>query len=88
MICAIGLVWLGIYPQTFLDVSHSSMQWLVNSYVPVQEVVETVQQTATQLDHVEINNHELHSIIFYAYAFSTGDDCCFDGSRRHAVNFN
>ncbi|MGK7829492.1 hypothetical protein ACSRC8_08930, partial [Acinetobacter baumannii] len=30
------------------------MQWLVNSYVPVQEVVETVQQTATQLDHVEI----------------------------------
>ncbi len=54
MICAIGLVWLGIFPQTFLDVSHSSMQWLVNSYVPVQEVVETVQQTATQLDHVEI----------------------------------
>ena len=33
------------------------------------------------------NNHELHSIIFYAYAFSTGDDCCFDSSRRHAVNF-
>ena len=54
MICVIGLVWLGIYPQTFLDVSHSSMQWLVNSYMPVQEVVETVQQTATQLEHVEM----------------------------------
>ncbi len=54
MICVIGLVWLGIYPQTFLDVSHSSMQWLVNSYMPVQEVVETVQQAATQLEHVEM----------------------------------
>ncbi|MGN5765421.1 NADH-quinone oxidoreductase subunit M [Acinetobacter calcoaceticus] len=54
MICVIGLVWLGIYPQTFLDMSHSSMQWLVNSYMPVQEVVETVQQAATQLEHVEM----------------------------------
>ena len=54
MICVIGLLWLGLYPQTFLDVSHSSMQWLVNSYMPVQEVVETVQQTATQLEHVEM----------------------------------
>ena len=23
MICVIGLLWLGLYPQTFLDVSHS-----------------------------------------------------------------
>ena len=54
MICVIGLLWLGLYPQTFLDMSHSSMQWLVNSYMPVQEVVETVQQTATQLEQVEM----------------------------------
>ncbi len=54
MLCAVGLVWLGIYPQTFLDVSQSSMQWIVNSYMPVQEVVEVVQQTATQLEHVEM----------------------------------
>lgn len=32
MICVIGLVWLGLYPQSFLDVSQASMQWLVNSY--------------------------------------------------------
>jgi len=30
------------------------MQWLVNSYMPVQEVVETVQQAATQLEQVEM----------------------------------
>ncbi len=54
MLCALGLVWLGLYPQTFLDVSNSSMAWLANSYIPVQEVVETVQQTATQLENVEI----------------------------------
>ena len=54
MICVIGLVWLGLYPQTFLDVSHSSMQWIANSYMPVHEVVETVQQAATQLEPVEM----------------------------------
>ena len=54
MICVIGLLWLGLYPQTFLDMSHSSMRWLVNSYMPVQEVVETVQQAATQLEQVEM----------------------------------
>ncbi len=54
MICAIGLLWLGLYPQTFLDMSHSSMQWLVNSYMPVNEVVDTVQQATTQLEPVEM----------------------------------
>lgn len=54
LICAFGLVWLGLYPQTFLDVSNSSMAWLANSYIPVQEAVEAVQQTATQLENVEI----------------------------------
>ena len=34
LIAALGLVWLGLYPQTILDVSHSSMQWIVNSYLP------------------------------------------------------
>ena len=53
MICVIGLVWLGIYPQTFLDVSHSSMAWIANSYMPVQEVVDTMQQVVTQ-PNVEI----------------------------------
>ncbi len=54
MICALGLLWLGLYPQTFLDVSNSSMAWLANSYIPVQEVAEVVQQTTTQLETVEI----------------------------------
>lgn len=53
MICVIGLVWLGIYPQTFLDISHSSMAWIANSYMPVQEVVDTMQQVVTQ-SNVEI----------------------------------
>lgn len=34
LIAVIGLVWLGLYPQTVLDVSHSSMQWIVDSYLP------------------------------------------------------
>jgi NADH-quinone oxidoreductase subunit M len=54
MVCLIGLVWLGLYPQTFLDISHSSMQWLANSYSPVQPVVDLTQQAATQLSNVEI----------------------------------
>jgi NADH-quinone oxidoreductase subunit M len=55
LICAVGLLWLGLYPQTFLDVSNSSMSWIANSYIPVQnEVVESVQQAATQLENVEI----------------------------------
>lgn len=54
LICALGLVWLGLYPQTFLDVSNSSMAWLANSYIPVQEVVDVTQQVSTQLENVEI----------------------------------
>ena len=53
-ICALGLLWLGLYPQTFLDISNSSMAWLANSYIPVQEAVEVVQQTTTQFENVEI----------------------------------
>ncbi|RKG29778.1 NADH-quinone oxidoreductase subunit M [Acinetobacter tianfuensis] len=54
LICAIGLLWLGLYPQSFLDVSNSSMAWIVNSYIPVQETVEAVQQAAISAEHVEI----------------------------------
>ena len=54
MICLVGLVWLGMYPQTFLDISHSSMQWLSNSYVPVQQVVDVTQEAVAQLSNVEI----------------------------------
>ena len=53
MICAFGLLWLGLYPQSFLDISNSSMAWLSNSYIPVQETVEVVQQATTQLENVE-----------------------------------
>lgn len=53
-ICALGLVWLGLYPQTFLDISNSSMAWLANSYIPVQEVVEVTQEVTAQLENVEI----------------------------------
>lgn len=45
MIAVVGLVWLGLYPQTILDVSNSSMEWLVNSYLPhVNQVVEPLAQ--------------------------------------------
>ena len=54
LICAFGLLWLGIFPQSFLDISNSSMAWLANSYIPVQETVEVVQQATTQLENVEI----------------------------------
>ena len=54
LICAFGLLWLGLYPQSFLDVSNSSMAWLANSYIPVQEVVEVADQVTTQLENVEI----------------------------------
>lgn len=54
LVCALGLTWLGLYPQTFLDISNSSMAWLANSYIPVQEAVDTVQQAAIQLENVEI----------------------------------
>ncbi|OTG85497.1 NADH-quinone oxidoreductase subunit M [Acinetobacter sp. ANC 4558] len=53
LLCAFGLLWLGLYPQSFLDISHSSMAWLVNSYIPV-EVVEVVQEVTTQVQSVEI----------------------------------
>ncbi len=53
LICAVGLVWLGIYPQTFLDISSSSMSWLANSYIPVQDVVDATQQIVSQ-QNVEI----------------------------------
>lgn len=48
MICVIGLVWLGIAPQPFLDVSQASMQWLANSYIPVpveaQDLINSLKQ--------------------------------------------
>lgn len=52
MICVIGLIWLGIAPQPFLEVSQSSMQWLVNSYTPApidaQQLLESIKH------HVEM----------------------------------
>ncbi len=53
LICAIGLLWLGVYPQTFLDISNSSMAWLANSYIPVQEIVDATQTVVSQ-QNVEI----------------------------------
>src|SRR5690606_29459063 len=54
LICAFGLLWLGLYPQSFLDISESSLAWIANSYIPVQEVVEVVEQATTQLENVEM----------------------------------
>ncbi len=54
LVCALSLVWLGLYPQTFLDVSNSSMAWLANSYIPVQETVDTLQQAVVSAENVEI----------------------------------
>lgn len=53
LVCAVALLWLGIYPQSFLDISNSSMAWLANSYIPVQEVVDATQQVVSQ-QNVEI----------------------------------
>ena len=53
LICAVALLWLGIYPQSFLDISNSSMAWLANSYIPVQDVVDATQQVVSQ-QNVEI----------------------------------
>ena len=54
LICAFGLLWLGLYPQSFLDISNSSMAWLANSYIPVQEVVDFASQATVQLENVEM----------------------------------
>ncbi|AMW79594.1 NADH-quinone oxidoreductase subunit M [Acinetobacter sp. TGL-Y2] len=48
LLCAFGLLWLGLYPQTFLDMSNSSMAWIANSYIPVQEVVDVTEQVVLQ----------------------------------------
>ncbi|NNH36024.1 NADH-quinone oxidoreductase subunit M [Acinetobacter terrestris] len=53
LVCAVALLWLGIYPQSFLDISNSSMAWLANSYIPVQDVVDATQQVVSQ-QNVEI----------------------------------
>ncbi|MEC8886040.1 MAG: NADH-quinone oxidoreductase subunit M [Pseudomonadota bacterium] len=51
MVCVVGLVWLGMYPQTILDVSNSSLEWIVNSYLPqVNSVVEPM----TQIQPMEV----------------------------------
>ena len=54
LVCAFGLLWLGLFPQTFLDVSNSSMAWLANSYIPMQETVDIVQQAVVSAENVEI----------------------------------
>ncbi|TXJ10376.1 MAG: NADH-quinone oxidoreductase subunit M [Acinetobacter sp.] len=51
MIAVIGLVWLGLYPQTILDVSNSSMEWIVNSYV---SHAQTVAEPVAHLNPTEI----------------------------------
>jgi NADH-quinone oxidoreductase subunit M len=33
LVLAAGLVWLGLYPQPFLDTSSEAMQWINNAYV-------------------------------------------------------
>lgn len=32
LVAVIGLIWLGVYPQTVLDISNSSLQWIVDSF--------------------------------------------------------
>jgi len=33
LMLAAGLVWLGLYPQPFLDTSSHAMQWINNAYI-------------------------------------------------------
>ncbi|KAA8734468.1 NADH-quinone oxidoreductase subunit M [Acinetobacter qingfengensis] len=52
MLAVVGLVWLGLYPQTILDISNSSMSWIVNSYLP--QIHSVVDPAAVQLNPSEI----------------------------------
>ncbi|WP_171257358.1 NADH-quinone oxidoreductase subunit M [Acinetobacter larvae] len=58
LICAVSLLWLGLYPQSFLDISQSSMDWIVHSDTSLKPVIQPVidqilQQMASQ-QHVEM----------------------------------
>lgn len=52
MVCVVGLLWLGLFPQTFLDISNSSMHWIANSYI--HDHANDVQQVASQFNQVEV----------------------------------
>lgn len=52
MVCVIGLVWLGLFPQSFLDLSNASMHWITTRYLPVEHGTDFIQQAATQLDQL------------------------------------
>ncbi|WP_019673317.1 NADH-quinone oxidoreductase subunit M [Psychrobacter lutiphocae] len=51
LVLAIGLVWLGLFPQTVLDTSSHAMQWINNAYtyhdVVHFDAIETIQSTVT-----------------------------------------
>jgi NADH-quinone oxidoreductase subunit M len=50
LVLAAGLVWLGLWPQVFLDTSSVSMQWLGNSYhFPLFEVPEVRPMTGPEM---------------------------------------
>jgi NADH-quinone oxidoreductase subunit M len=51
LIAVLGLLWLGLYPQTILDISHSSLAWIVQSYSPVHGLVDP---SAVQINPSEI----------------------------------
>ncbi len=53
LICVLSLVWLGLYPQSFLDLSQSSMQWISNGYANAVQVVDVSQQPLVLDNHVE-----------------------------------
>jgi len=49
LVLAFGLIWLGLYPQSFLDTSDHSMQWISEAY-HVQQVVPTSQEPFAHME--------------------------------------
>lgn len=51
---AVGLVWLGLFPQVFLDTSSETMQWITNAYQYSQVTQEASQQALQQATHLDM----------------------------------
>ncbi|MEY2863604.1 MAG: hypothetical protein RLY58_1311 [Pseudomonadota bacterium] len=50
LVLVVGLVWLGLWPQTVLDTSHQAMQWLGNAYhVPLFDVPQMSPMTGPEM---------------------------------------
>lgn len=49
LVLGFGLLWLGLYPQSFLDTSDHSMHWISQAY-HVQQVAPTAQEPFAHME--------------------------------------